>query len=309
MVAGQSREVATGPVGSTDWRLAEPAFVGAVTELVRARDKVAIRMLFLDLERGLSSLPGLGEDQAVLLDRVTSLVCRLLLIGHARLAERLVDLLFMSFLGANLRAERSQADVATLVEIATRVMCVGALAVRRRNWAFVRSLTLRRDESGGMCYNNWLRQTVTSASRAGVFTRKGELVGLSHEYSMTHPGVAPDVPDDRDALLNSLCQYDLLWNLVAIAASTSSAKDSGDWYPSFGRYHSERSEPALLAVIGDQKMREQLGLGSDARLAGDLAELIETTAKEFFTGAWHGFMDRRVKAFIEAHHVPGQEAV
>ena len=55
------------------------------------------------------------------------------------------------------------------LEIMRRIYGIGALAVRRRDWPAVRTLTLQHPERLTDYHPNWLRHTVTMVSRAGHF--------------------------------------------------------------------------------------------------------------------------------------------
>jgi hypothetical protein len=68
------------------------------------------------------------------------------------------------------------------LEIMRRIYGIGALAVRRRDWWAVRTLTLQHSDRLTDYHPNWLRHTITMVSRAGHFRQQrddGQTIDIS----------------------------------------------------------------------------------------------------------------------------------
>lgn len=305
LVANASRtskgdSLAQGPLGSVDWRLTEEAFLSGVIELSRRNDHVGTRTVLLAMERASSALDLEDDDWNTLLDRLTALAASAVMLELPELFARAVDILFGCYARVARTATTPTQQAKHWLSIATRVVAVGGLVVRRSAWHCLRRLVLLHQGAVTEDYNNWIRHAITMAARSSLLAKKGQLVELAHQYAREHSGVVPDLPSTDERVLDSLCQFDVLWNLVAIAEAKTADERSGDWYPSFGRYLAERVTPALRALLHDTEMRSVLFPASDALLAEALQSMDRASRSEHFTN-WWGYSDPDIAAFITTH--------
>jgi hypothetical protein len=166
-------------------------------------------------------------------------------------------------------------------EIAVRVYALGALAVYEKNFECVRPLVLQKPDERRVRY--WLRDTVTSLARSNQFERNS-LIPLVTEYVSDHPVLFRRFRANKDDVVNALCQFDFLQCLVAFAETNS----LHEFYPNFGAYHNERTEPVIARLIKDGSVRNAIVPGVDnARLAAVIRSIDRLTGQEFFSfGGW-----------------------
>lgn len=192
-----------------------------------------------------------------------------------------------------------------------RVMGLGALAVRRKDWQSVRDLVLQKgagEDFDADYYNNWVRHAVTMAHRAGLLGTPrggGESVSLIseswkvvQETDCLHTGLEPG--DER--ILNSLCQFDVLAAITAIGE----ARDTSDrnFYPSFSRFYSHRAAAVVEELLRDSKMRAVIFPLPDGELALALQAIDSLARSEGWRFAgWHGF-PQSVQSFISENLPP-----
>lgn len=177
-------------------------------------------------------------------------------------------------------SEPRDLETATLWrEILTRVVSVGTFAVRTKEWWALPTLVLVQFvEERGFTYASWLRHGMVYAARANVLsseseTQSGLMLSRVRQYLVAHPLARPDVPvygdgsleglspTRADTLLNSACQFDYLWNVMA---ALRGSHDSGiAFYTSWAAFDIERSQPIMDAVLRDPVLWEALAGGAD----------------------------------------------
>ena len=97
----------------------------------------------------------------------------------------------------------------------------------------------------------------------------------------------PDVPDIAlntdevipvgDPLLNSLCQFDILYCAIVAADKTH----SGSAYPASSAFKQNHTYPILIRLIDDDNMRHQLfPQKNDSQIATALNEAISTAQQQ-----------------------------
>ena len=107
-------------------------------------------------------------------------------------------------------------------------------------------------------------------------------------------------PASDDALLNSLCQFDILYCLLVLTEGQTSVKSM---YPSSAAFDEARADPALVTVAGDSAVRATVFTNSnDGDIAAAMYSLVRLTMQEAFKfgGRWWG-PPPSVQAFLIAH--------
>ena len=273
----RGQRAAQGPLAALTWRLSEAEFDAAMAELSRQRDDAAIRMLTLQLRRdGVSLMRSTGdgapEELRNVLDRATSAAATAIVLRDRELFDRVV-----SAMGATFDAGAANTDGAPRgnevtgiwLGIATRVLALIALAIRVEEWWAVRPLTLHpvgttfRRES-------WLRHALTWGYRTEQMPKgtsgnaiPGALIALARQTVARLSALRLDIADDNppplgegpaqvDPILDSLCQADLLWCVVAAATGTRSA-----FYPSFSSLYLYRTEPMAHRLLNEPDLVHQ----------------------------------------------------
>src|SRR5262249_15004572 len=118
------------------------------------------------------------------------------------------------------------------------------------------------------------------------------LLTLAAQVVENEPGLHPDT-DDKDAILTSLAQFDLLSNLVAIDAAAS--VESSVFYTSWARFRQERIQPIADRIATDPEFRKEIFGGSDINLALALLAVGKMAAPRGFgtTVSGDGRQERR----------------
>lgn len=160
-------------------------------------------------------------------------------------------------------------------------------------------------------YASWLRHGTVLAARAGLLqgsdgkNRGGELISLARalvaQTPATRPDHAADAPASKaedlhpgDWLLNSLCQFDLWWCILA-AVCEPGDQHGGVFYPSCAALHQYRSQPTLERIARDPDARRAAfgDAPSDAEIAQAMVEVVQVAVGQSHQcgGWWDGISD------------------
>ena len=245
----QAQQIARGPASSFTWQTDNEAFAATLVELLRADDDITLTLGFDAMKRDArAAVTGMGEgDLPTILDRLALVAAIAITVKRPALLDQAVEnILDIYNLGYGLngypKQEPGKSSSADLwLQIITRVYAIGALAVRRRDWKAVKTLTLQKGSGRDFdYYTTWLRHALTESSRAGLLQSKDgqrqielSLLQLAADHTERLPALRPDVTAGDEAILNSLAQFDLLSILVAVADDQST--DSGIFYTNFAR--------------------------------------------------------------------------
>ncbi|MEV4830560.1 ATP-binding protein [Micromonospora sp. NPDC049257] len=269
-------EAAVGPAAALTWQLGQDDFDTAIIELSRRRDQVPIRLLGFDIARdGCALLDDPGTDASGrlqdLLDRAVSALAYGIVLDDEDLVERLTRALYKIYIhGLVLDQPRNDVDATVQFTIVARVLAAIALAVRIGAWWAVRPLTLQPVGTEPDAYErtSWLRHAMvwnsrwnTAPTSADGHPIPGVLIAQAREIITRVPALRRDVaapvgafavgetPQRDDSLLDSLCQADLLWCLVAFLHG---GKDgTRDFYTSFAALYEHRVQPMVHRLLTD----------------------------------------------------------
>lgn len=290
--AYQSRRLTEGPLGSVNLDMDARELDSSALEFIRTGDTIGLQHLTNDAiarARGYVEAGEIESELGALLDKLACLAATFLDYGLSEWFERIVDVLRQIYsmpLGPG-DAERfgfsgqiSPAAKAPRVwlQLMTRVFGIGALAVRRRQWPAVRTLTLQLPDRLMDYETNWLRHALTMLSRARHLQEQHE--GRTFELSLLNLARADvtrleclrtDGPNDEE-ITTSLAQFDILSNIVAVVAAPE-ARFAKTFYPNFARFRQSRVQPLVELLLTDEQMRSALGVSDDASLASALNDI------------------------------------
>lgn len=325
LAASRIGQAAAAPAGALTWKVDSSTFEQLVLEQLRHDDQIPVRVLTKRMLQDAAALIGQGqrEELGVLLDRLACLAGIGLDMARPAIFDRalwaVVKVYEQGFGsdGYQMRREpgpRIPAEELWLAVI-ERVIAVGALAVRQRDWPAVRDLTLQaprgQDHPNGRIenrYGNWVRHAHVRAGQAHLLVEEDQsgnsvavsLLGRALGHAMRLECLRPDLLADDDRLLSSICQFDLLACVAGIGQGGAVA--SQFFYPNFSRYYSRRSEPAVRVLLEDGSARQILFPGSDQELADTLRGLDDLARREAFAfSGWDGFEDERIRRFLQGH--------
>jgi hypothetical protein len=324
--AYEGRRLSDGPLGSVDLDMDTNELNAAALEFLRRNDRIGLRHLFNDaIARAHGFIdrndiePGLGS----VLDKLSCLAATFLMYDEHEPFERVVQAFTQIYsmplgerdderFGYSTAIAGAEIAPRVWLEIMHRIYGIGALAVRRRQWLAVRTLTLQHPERLTDYHPYWLRHTITMVSRAGHFQQQqddGQTIDISL-LSLARNDVAcldclraDGIPESDEQVTSSLAEFDILANLVAIS-------DAGEatgrvFYPNFARFRQDRIQSLVDRLLTDQPMRRELGLNDDASLASALNAVGSQARVEGarFDGFW-GWDHTPVAQFISEHLPP-----
>lgn len=273
----QESSLARGPVSNITWELPDSTFASAVTEMSRAGDDRGLRLLLLQTTTAGKALARQAGDDTEeftqlmnLLDRLAACLGIGLVTADDELVERTTQGLHQIYLSIGLDGNMlTGREPRIWLEIAARVLAAIALVVRLEEWNAVRTLTLRQVGTDRYAHPSWLRHADMWASRtqqASSFTDDrsvpGLLIAVARQRLAGVPALhvelvgasAPppigEQPAEYDDAMDSLCQADFLWCVVAAAQG----RGLREAFPSFASLFPRRTEPMIERLRADPKL-------------------------------------------------------
>lgn len=245
------------------------------------------------------------DEARLVLDRVFVLAAATMLYGTEAQFNHVVDALARYYRAIPRIADAtnpSETRRATAwLDVLVRLYALGSLAVRREKWSQLRALVLHPYEvTPSYGYASWLRHAVTQAARADVLTlpddeRAEDLAGAAvisraRLVALDVPQLRPDLPDGivvGDILLDSLCQFDILWCIIAQSATTRPG--AMDFYPSSSELNQHRADPAFELIATNESARHILFPNLNDREIVELVTYVYSRAEQQswnFNGFW-----------------------
>lgn len=168
------------------------------------------------------------------------------------------------------------------LEVLKRIYALGGLVVRKRRWRLLRKLVAGGPLLGEMTwFGNWFSHGSTEAARSNLFfssdpagnTQEVRLLVMAKLVAELIPELSNDVVLSTDALLDSICQFDILACLVALREIGSLSHQY--MYPHSAEFYPERTTPVLDEIVSNREMRSNLGLEDDTELARILKSVLD----------------------------------
>jgi hypothetical protein len=256
-------------------------------EAVRPSQHEQLRRLIGRRARSVSwdaNVPWDMEDVSHVVDRLLVIGAHAVREGSDELVDAVLDALVKLYvMPINERAGDYGGAMAWRA-IAAGAAAIGGLAVREEAWSVVRKLALPpkispvRVEGGSFRYASWMRHAVTMAARANLLGTSsdgrpmpGGLVRFARETAGRIPSLTMDVrnapvvespdfnPTDQDRVLDSICRFDYVWNLLALLAAP--AMDIHQTLPGFAVFYVQRTAPVVMQLSNDGEVRRALAPG------------------------------------------------
>lgn len=246
------------------------------------------------------------------LDKLTIVAVQALALGISNITKRAVDTLITIY------RQLDHDAAAQKLEVIVRAYVIGAAAVRYRAWGVVRDLVLHPSSarpSLDYVYSSWIREGQVKASRSKLFpgdSRGSLMIPSARLLAIEHAAMRPYLPsvetsiddsyDSPDRLLDSLCQFDILYCLVIAAEG----RHHGKAYPASSAFRQERANPALSLVVSNSEVRrELLPESDDARVAQAIHEVFDLAKNQSMqvqlSGDWWWNPPWDVENFIEKY--------
>ena len=230
---------------------------------------VALGQFLRTLKHELRADTALVETERAL-DKWTIIACQALYFERRDLVELALELLYEAYVALPVSGtELTEKRLAVVV----RLYALGSLAVRLGDWETLRAIVLRpakiHPADNDYVHSSWIRHGHVEAARAGLTKDDDDtgayLISASRRLMVAQSAMRPDlvdalVPDtgnpaSDDPLLNSLCQFDILYCLLVLTEGQTSVKSM---YPSSAAFDEIRADPALVTVAGDSAARATL---------------------------------------------------
>jgi hypothetical protein len=308
-VARVAQALVGGPTENFTWQLDAATFEAAALELLRRDDDIPLRHVLTQAPAEAARLveSGAWDDAATLVARLTSVAGLSLTYERPRWFRDTVTALHRVYeIGFDSFGQiRTDVGPRLWLLILEHLLAVGGLAVRLQNWAAVHHLTVQRPGGADDYYPTWLRHAVTTAARANILLDEDRrssksLVTLAVARAVEIAALRTDVSEHGDAVLTSVCQFDILAALTVISATGS--LDNRGWYTNFARFYASRSEPAVKRLLTDTAMRAELFPSDDSLLSAALREIDRLASSEGWQyNGWHGYSAPTILEFLERH--------
>lgn len=306
----------------------DDTLIEALVSLFESGSTVRVQQFLNDAAiRAGAGEPDERADRLRALDQVALIACQAILYRQEEVFRLAVTTLYKAY-SARLLSADSVAWVGTdaaraqhYLDVFVRILAIGALAVRREAWELLPVLSNRSVTESGYEWVSWLRHAVTIASRANLLqddggrSRGGQALSLARALAADSPALRPDfsagttLPNAEelahgDWLLNSLCEFDLWWCILALANRPDS-RDGAAYYPSCAAFHQWRSQPTLTRIGTEPEVRQAaFGGTSDQVIADAMLAVVKMAVGEShqYGGWWDGFnYDPKVADFVNAH--------
>jgi hypothetical protein len=232
----QESSLARGPVSNITWELPDSTFASAVTEMSRAGDDRGLRLLLLQTTTAGKALARQAGDDTEeftqlmnLLDRLAACLGIGLVTADDELVERTTQGLHQIYLSIGL-----DGNMLTGREPPSWLRHADMWASRTQQAS---SFTDDRSIPG-------LLIAVARQRLAGVPALHVDLVGASA------PPPIGEQPAEYDDAMDSLCQADFLWCVVA----ASQGRGLREAFPSFASLFPRRTEPMIERLRADPKL-------------------------------------------------------
>lgn len=293
----------TGVAIPMDVQMSEDSFQEVVISHLEAGNDVRLRQFLGQARATLTT----SEHWTETLDKVTSLACLALHFQRPEVVDMAVDALYETYVTIPSREPTAQLD------IINRVYVIGAAAVRARAWSSIHGLVLRPfpPAQDAYMYSSWIRQGQVDASRANIFPKDegGLMIAAARALAAQHPSMRPDIPeiavrvgdelDSRDPLINSLCQFDLLFVLIVQAER----KHHSQGYPICSMFHGYRVDPIFELVASDARARQDLfPTSDDATIAAAVLAVHQAASRESWNyGGYWSDLPAAADKYVHAH--------
>lgn len=247
------------------------------------------------------------DDNTTALDQLTIIGTHAALYQNEQVYSWVVDQLHKIYLQLAFNDTRKK------LAIVDRVYVLGSCLVRLGYWGDVRTLVLQSPAEE--FYPSWIREGQVAASRDYLYPadKPGMMISAARQLMVQHPAMRPDLPtiqpepEDligrRDALLNTLCQFDILYCVIVAADSLKEGPGMAEGYPASAAFDQNRVNPMLEKLVTDHAIRNQLLPEiSDADLSSALDQVWGRVHQEAMKNGGYWFsLPPRVVAFMEAH--------
>lgn len=307
----------------------DETFVEALVTLFGSGSTVRVQQFLNDAaRRGGAGDVDQRDERLGALDQITVIACQAIVYGQEdsfRLAVAGLERAYQARLLSTrvlhgLGNDRDRAQ--HYLDVLIRVLAIGSLAVRSESWVLLRDLACRPIDEGGYVWTSWLRHALTMASRANLLNgpqgenRGGQVLSLARALVAGESALRPDYPASTelprgedlshdDWLLNSLCEFDLWWCILAVAARKGEDSESAAFYPSCSAFRQWRSHPTLRRIATEPGIREAaFGNASDEVIANSMVTVVTMAVGQShqYGGWWDGLgTDPEVATYVQDH--------
>ncbi|WP_121866251.1 helix-turn-helix domain-containing protein [Glutamicibacter nicotianae] len=303
-----------------DFDMDLPTFTSAVRTVLEKDQSSMLKRVILNGKTAYDQALDHEDRRVGILDKLTVLACESCLFDDTDTVLKVTDALFTIY-------KRNIDDRGILrynairygLEIISRIMIVGSLALRTEHYEVLPSIVLHPIGTSPYGYKSWIRHGLTEAARANLFGNDKAGVGMisaARHILVTTPLLSPDctfkhaTEETRpasipDVLLHSLLQFDFLWCCIALNENPGGGHT--EYYPSCAAYHQDSIQPILEKLDDeDGTFRTQVfGSSPDNQIAGVIREVYDFARSQSFQyGVYWPSIDRLLSSgFIRSHAI------
>ncbi|MEV5207620.1 ATP-binding protein [Micromonospora sp. NPDC053740] len=299
----------------------EDVFAEAVVASLDTTSTVRIRQFVTNAVAAIMpgvSAPDTRSEQA--LDKLAVIAVQAIHYDRLDVFDIVIDGLYRAYNTAQAGVAGTRDIARHWLNVLLRLFAIGSFAVRQQSWRFLPCLVFKPVAIlPHHVYVTWLKHGQVFASRANLLLsqdgaeRGGQLISLARALTAQHPALHPDLPasliepvdslSQTDLLLNSLCQFDLWWCVMAQAAS--SRENASAFYPNCAALHQFRAQPALDTIATNELVRREVfGTITDDAIAAALVTVAESATLQamHYGGFWVGLGESpAVEQFVHSH--------
>lgn len=313
----RAAQTASAPAKALSWALDPETLTDAIVEQIRADDDIPVISLLKTGPRDATALAVAGAHDELnrLLDALVCVTAQLITIERPQLAERAIGSLATIYnstfsTDGNNRGDLRVSAPEVHLAVVGRVLALGAMATRERSWRIIRAAAMQPVKDYDPDYwQNWLFHGKVSAARAGLLrddarpnTGRSPLV-IAQEHVLRLACLRPDVTADDEAVLTSLCQFDMLAAFAAL--SSPEGKRVGSFMPNYGEFFASRTDPVVVELIKRGELRDEIFPGSDTDLASAILSVGNgATRMADWLNGWQGYEAQPILDFLATHTPP-----
>jgi hypothetical protein len=313
------QQLAKATATTLTWQIDEETFVSTIIEQLRDGDEIPLKLLLRRMQGDAARfIEGEAEeaDLALLLDRLSCLAAHFIILEDDEWFRRVVTTFVTIYnigfdSSGHVRRDASLGTARLWLMVIQRIYALGALAVREERWDLVPELALK--SGSGVEFTrqpvarSWLRHATTAAANNNLLTveednrrRELSLITLVAVIIQRETCLRPDLMENDDRVLDSICQFDIL-AMVAVTGNVR-RNETRDYYPHFSRFYGYRSQRALARLVREPDMRKAIFPGGDVDLA-EVIRFINSYANEagWRYAGWLDIDDADVERFLEQH--------
>lgn len=286
-----------------DFDMDVSSFTAAVRNVLEANQPSLLKRVVI---KGSSTYDQSIEDEdrrSDVLDKLAVLACEACLFDDTDTLVKVTEALYKIYKRMDENSQiRSHKAARYGLEIISRIMVIGSLALRTENYQVLRSIVLKPMGTPQYGFTSWIRHGLIAAANSSI-PEDGKagvvLISAARQILVDTPQLSPDYPITStteeaqpvslpDVVIDSLLQFDFLW--CCIALNENPGGGFAEFYPGCSAYHQSRVQPIISKLDAADGTFRALTFGNapDAQIARVIREVYDAAKDESYKygGFW-----------------------